>query len=197
MSARVAINGFGRIGRNVFRAARDRGAGFEIVAVNDITNAPTLAHLLKYDSIHRAYPDDVSADGDGLSVGGKHVAVLGERDPAALPWGDMGVDVVVESTGFFTKREGASKHLEAGARKVIISAPATEPDFTVCLGVNDGLYDADSHHIISNASCTTNCLAPVAKVLLDSFGMQKGFMTTTRHCWTRRTATFAARGPRR
>ena len=183
MSARVAINGFGRIGRNVFRAARDRGAGFEIVAVNDITNAPTLAHLLKYDSIHGAYPDDVSADGDGLSVGGKHVAVLGERDPAALPWGDLGIDVVVESTGFFTKRDGAAKHLEAGARKVIISAPATEPDFTVCLGVNDELYDADSHHIISNASCTTNCLAPVAKVLLDSFGMQKGFMTTT-HAYT-------------
>src|SRR5881227_772386 len=144
--------------RNVFRAARDRGAGFEIVAVNDITNAPTLAHLLKYDSIHGAYPDDVAVDGDGLSVGGSRVAVVAERDPAALPWGDLGVDVVVESTGFFTKREGAAKHLEAGARKVIISAPATDPDITVCIGVNDDLYDADSHHIISNASCTTNCL---------------------------------------
>jgi glyceraldehyde 3-phosphate dehydrogenase len=183
MSARVAINGFGRIGRNVFRAARDRGAGFEIVAVNDITNAPTLAHLLKYDSIHGAYPDDVAVDGDGLSVGGKPVAVVAERDPAALPWGDLGIDVVVESTGFFTKREGATKHLEAGARKVIISAPATDPDITVCIGVNDDLYDADEHHIISNASCTTNCLAPVVKVLLDSFGMQKGFMTTT-HAYT-------------
>ena len=183
MSARVAINGFGRIGRNVFRAARDRGAGFEIVAVNDITNAPTLAHLLQYDSIHGAYPDDVAVDGDGLSVGGKPVAVLAERDPAALPWGDLGIDVVVESTGFFTKREGAAKHLEAGARKVIISAPATDPDITVCIGVNDDLYDADEHHIISNASCTTNCLAPVVKVLLDGFGMQKGFMTTT-HAYT-------------
>jgi len=183
MSARVAINGFGRIGRNVFRAARDRGAGFEIVAVNDITNAPTLAHLLKYDSIHGAYPDDVSVDGDGLSVGGKPMAVAAERDPAALPWGDLGIDVVVESTGFFTKREGAAKHLEAGARKVIISAPATDPDITVCIGVNDDLYDADSHHIISNASCTTNCLAPLAKVLLDRFGIQRGFMTTT-HAYT-------------
>jgi glyceraldehyde 3-phosphate dehydrogenase len=183
MSARVAINGFGRIGRNVFRAARDRGAGFEIVAVNDITNAPTLAHLLKYDSIHGAYPDDVSVDGDGLSVGGNHVAVVAERDPAALPWGDLGIDVVVESTGFFTKREGAAKHLEAGARKVVISAPATDPDITVCIGVNDDLYDADRHHIISNASCTTNCLAPLAKVLLDRFGIQRGFMTTT-HAYT-------------
>ena len=183
MSARVAINGFGRIGRNVFRAARDRGAGFEIVAVNDITNAPTLAHLLKYDSIHGAYPDDVSVDGDGLSVGGKPVAVVAERDPAALPWGDLGIDVVVESTGFFTKREGAAKHLEAGARKVIISAPATDPDITVCIGVNDDLYDADSHHIISNASCTTNCLAPLAKVLVDSFGIKQGYMTTT-HAYT-------------
>jgi len=183
MSSRVAINGFGRIGRNVFRAARDRGAGFEIVAVNDITNAPTLAHLLKYDSIHGAYPDDVAVDGDGLSVGGKHVAVTAERDPAALPWGDLGVDVVVESTGFFTKREGAAKHLEAGARKVIISAPATDPDITVCIGVNDELYDPHSHHIISNASCTTNCLAPLAKVLLDRFGIQRGFMTTT-HAYT-------------
>ena len=183
MSARVAINGFGRIGRNVFRAARDRGAGFEIVAVNDITNAPTLAHLLKYDSIHGAYPDDVSVDGESLSVGGKPVAVVAERDPAALPWGDLGIDVVVESTGFFTKREDAAKHLEAGARKVIISAPATDPDITVCIGVNDDLYDADSHHIISNASCTTNCLAPLAKVLLDRFGIQRGFMTTT-HAYT-------------
>jgi glyceraldehyde 3-phosphate dehydrogenase len=184
MSVKVAINGFGRIGRNVFRAARDRGEGYEIVAVNDITNAATLAHLLKYDSIHGIFPDDVSADGeDGLRVGGKRIAVLAERDPAALPWKDMGIDVVVESTGFFTKREGASKHLEAGARKVIISAPATDPDLTVCIGVNDHLYDAGQHNIISNASCTTNCLAPLAKVLLDSFGIQRGFMTTT-HAYT-------------
>jgi glyceraldehyde 3-phosphate dehydrogenase len=183
MSVRVAINGFGRIGRNVFRAAHAKGAGFEIVAVNDITDAATLAHLLKYDSIHGAYPDDVAADGDGLVAGGKRVSVLAERDPAALPWGDMGVEVVVESTGLFTKREAAAKHLEAGARKVIISAPATEPDVTICMGVNDDVYDAETHHIISNASCTTNCLAPMVKVLLDNFGIQRGFMTTT-HAYT-------------
>jgi glyceraldehyde 3-phosphate dehydrogenase len=183
MSVRVAINGFGRIGRNVFRAARQRGAEFEIVAVNDLTSAATLAHLLKYDSVHGAYPGEVSAADDGLLVEGKKVAVLSERDPAALPWADMGVEVVLESTGFFTKREGAAKHLEAGARKVVISAPATGPDITVCIGVNDQLYDPDKHHVISNASCTTNCLAPLAKVLLDNFGIQRGFMTTT-HAYT-------------
>jgi glyceraldehyde 3-phosphate dehydrogenase len=183
MSVRVAINGFGRIGRNVFRAARDRGGDFEIVAVNDLTSAATLAHLLKYDSIHGAYPDDVSAAGDGLVVNDKPVAVLSERDPAALAWGDLGVEIVVESTGFFTKRDGATKHLAAGARKVIISAPATEPDVTICMGVNDQVYDPAAHHILSNASCTTNCLAPLAKVLLDTFGIQRGFMTTT-HAYT-------------
>jgi glyceraldehyde 3-phosphate dehydrogenase len=183
MSVRVAINGFGRIGRNVFRAARERGAGFEIVAVNDLTSAATLAHLLKYDSVHGAYPGEVSAVDDGLLVEGKRVAVLSERDPAVLPWAEMGVEVVLESTGFFTKREGAAKHLEAGARKVVISAPATGADITVCIGVNDQLYDPDSHHVISNASCTTNCLAPLAKVLLDNFGLQRGFMTTT-HAYT-------------
>ncbi len=183
MSVRVAINGFGRIGRNVFRAARDRGAGFEIVAVNDLTSAATLAHLLKYDSVHGRYPDEVSAGDDGLTVAGRTVAVLSERDPAALPWADMGVEVVVESTGFFTKRDGAAKHLAAGARKVIISAPATEPDITFCIGVNDHLYDPGKHHVISNASCTTNCLAPMAKVLLDNFGIQRGYMTTT-HAYT-------------
>jgi glyceraldehyde 3-phosphate dehydrogenase len=183
MSVRVAINGFGRIGRNVFRAARERGAEFEIVAVNDLTSAATLAHLLKYDSVHGAYPGEVSAVDDGLLVEGKKVAVLSERDPAALPWADMGVEVVLESTGFFTKREGAAKHLEAGARKVVISAPATGADITICIGVNDQLYDPDSHHVISNASCTTNCLAPLAKVLLDNFGIQRGFMTTT-HAYT-------------
>jgi glyceraldehyde 3-phosphate dehydrogenase len=183
MSVRVAINGFGRIGRNVFRAARERGAGFEIVAVNDLTSAATLAHLLKYDSVHGAYPGAVSAVDDGLLVEGKRVAVLSERDPAVLPWAEMGVEVVLESTGFFTKREGAAKHLEAGARKVVISAPATGADITVCIGVNDQLYDPDSHHVISNASCTTNCLAPLAKVLLDNFGLQRGFMTTT-HAYT-------------
>ncbi len=183
MSVRVAINGFGRIGRNVFRAARERGAGFEIVAVNDLTSAATLAHLLKYDSVHGKYPDEVSATDDGLMVAGHKVAVLSERDPAALPWADMGVEVVLESTGFFTKREGAAKHLAAGARKVVISAPATEPDITICMGVNDQLYDPASHHVISNASCTTNCLAPLAKVLLDTFGIQRGYMTTT-HAYT-------------
>jgi glyceraldehyde 3-phosphate dehydrogenase len=183
MSVRVAINGFGRIGRNVFRAARERGAGFEIVAVNDLTSAATLAHLLQYDSVHGKYPDEVSATDDGLMVAGNTVAVLSERDPAALPWADMGVEVVLESTGFFTKREGAAKHLAAGARKVVISAPATEPDITICMGVNDQLYDPASHHVISNASCTTNCLAPLAKVLMDNFGIQRGYMTTT-HAYT-------------
>jgi glyceraldehyde 3-phosphate dehydrogenase len=183
MSVRVAINGFGRIGRNVFRAARERGTGFEIVAVNDLTSAATLAHLLKYDSVHGKYPDEISATDDGLIVAGNEVAVLSERDPAALPWADMGVEIVLESTGFFTKREGAAKHLAGGARKVVISAPATEPDITICMGVNDQLYDASSHHVISNASCTTNCLAPLAKVLLDTFGLKHGFMTTT-HAYT-------------
>jgi glyceraldehyde 3-phosphate dehydrogenase len=183
MSVRVAINGFGRIGRNVFRAARERGTGFEIVAVNDLTSAATLAHLLKYDSVHGKYPDEISATDDGLIVAGNEVAVLSERDPAALPWADMGVEIVLESTGFFTKREGAAKHFAAGARKVVISAPATEPDITICMGVNDQLYDASSHHVISNASCTTNCLAPLAKVLLDTFGLKHGFMTTT-HAYT-------------
>ncbi len=183
MSVRVAINGFGRIGRNVFRAARGRDTGFEIVAVNDLTSAATLAHLLRYDSVHGRYPGTVEAGDGKLVVDGKDVAVLSERDPAALPWRDMGVELVVESTGFFTKREGAAKHLEAGARKVVISAPATGPDITVCIGVNDDQYDADQHHVISNASCTTNCLAPLAKVLVDSFGIKQGYMTTT-HAYT-------------
>src|SRR3954468_19927051 len=183
MSVRVAINGFGRIGRNVFRAARGRGTGFEIVAVNDLTSAATLAHLLRYDSVHGRYPGTVEAGDGKLVADGKDVKELSARDAATRPWGDLGVEIVVESTGFFTKREGAAKHLEAGARKVVISAPATDPDITVCIGVNDELYDADSHHIISNASCTTNCLAPLAKVLLDRFGIQRGFMTTT-HAYT-------------
>ncbi|HVG67377.1 MAG TPA: type I glyceraldehyde-3-phosphate dehydrogenase [Gaiellales bacterium] len=183
MSVRVAINGFGRIGRNVFRAARGRDTGFEIVAVNDLTSAATLAHLLRYDSVHGRYPGTVEAGDGKLVVDGKDVKVLSERDPATLPWGDLGVEIVVESTGFFTKREGAAKHLEAGARKVVISAPATGPDITVCIGVNDDQYDADQHHVISNASCTTNCLAPLAKVLVDSFGIEQGYMTTT-HAYT-------------
>ena len=183
MSVRVAINGFGRIGRNVFRAARGRDTGFEIVAVNDLTSAATLAHLLRYDSVHGRYPGTVEAGDGKLVVDGKDVKVLSERDPATLPWGDLGVEIVVESTGFFTKREGAAKHLEAGARKVVISAPATGPDITVCIGVNDDQYDAEQHHVISNASCTTNCLAPLAKVLVDSFGIKQGYMTTT-HAYT-------------
>jgi glyceraldehyde 3-phosphate dehydrogenase len=183
MSVRVAINGFGRIGRNVFRAARGRDTGYEIVAVNDLTSAETLAHLLRYDSVHGRYPGTVEAGDGKLVVDGKDVAVLSERDPATLPWSDLGVEIVIESTGFFTKREGAAKHLAAGARKVVISAPATEPDITVCIGVNDDLYDADKHHVISNASCTTNCLAPLAKVLVDSFGIRQGYMTTP-HAYT-------------
>ncbi|HLK42261.1 MAG TPA: type I glyceraldehyde-3-phosphate dehydrogenase [Thermoleophilia bacterium] len=183
MSVRVAINGFGRIGRNVFRAAYGRDVEFEIVAANDLMEYDTAAYLLRYDSVLGRFGGTVAVADDGLVVDGKPLRIFSERDPANLPWGDLGVDVVVESTGFFTKREGASKHLEAGARKVIISAPATEPDLTVCIGVNDDLYDPAVHNIISNASCTTNCLAPLAKVLLDTFGMEKGFMTTD-HAYT-------------
>jgi glyceraldehyde 3-phosphate dehydrogenase len=184
MAVRVGINGFGRIGRNVFRAAHESGADVEIVAVNDITDAGTLGHLLKYDSVFGPFPGEVSVSGDSLVVNGKDVKVLAERDPAALPWGDLGVDVVIESTGFFTKRADAAKHLEAGAKKVIISAPATEPDATVVLGVNfDDVYEPENHHVISNASCTTNCLAPVAKVLNDLVGIEKGLMTTI-HAYT-------------
>ncbi len=165
MAVKVGINGFGRIGRNLFRAAHESDADLDIVAVNDITDNATLAHLLKYDSILGRFPGEVTEGGGSITVDGKEIKVFEERDPADLPWGDIGVDVVIESTGLFTKREDAKKHLDAGAKKVIISAPATEPDVTVALGVNfDSEYDADSHHIISNASCTTNCLAPIAKV---------------------------------
>ncbi|HEX2376959.1 MAG TPA: type I glyceraldehyde-3-phosphate dehydrogenase [Gaiellales bacterium] len=183
MSVRVGINGFGRIGRNVFRAARDRGEGIEIVAVNDITDAATLAHLLKYDSVHGRFPGEVGHDDNGLVVDGAPVKVLAERDPAALPWSDLGVDVVIESTGIFNSGEKAGKHLAAGAKKVIISAPATDPDITVCIGVNDNEYDASKHNVISNASCTTNCLAPLVAVLHSTFGLERGFMTTT-HAYT-------------
>jgi glyceraldehyde 3-phosphate dehydrogenase len=183
MSVRVAINGFGRIGRNVLRAARERGSGYEIVAVNDLMDPQIAAHLLRYDSVHGKFRGEVEAGEHALIVDGREVRVLSERDPANLPWKDMGVEVVVESTGLFTKREAASKHLAAGARTVIISAPATDPDITICIGVNDDQYDAAKHQIISNASCTTNCLAPVAKVLLDTFGIERGFMTTT-HAYT-------------
>ena len=184
MSVRVGINGFGRIGRNVFRAAHERNADIEWVAVNDLTDAKTLGHLLKYDSVLGPYPGTVEVRGDALVVDGKEVKVLVECDPAALPWSDLGADVVIESTGLFTKRDDAAKHLEAGASKVIISAPATEPDVTVALGVNfESAYDPENHHIISNASCTTNCLAPVAKVLHDTIGIQHGLMTTI-HAYT-------------
>ena len=186
MGIRVGINGFGRIGRNVMRAAlRDTRADDELsfVAVNDITSAETLAHLLKYDSVLGNLEEEVAVDGDGLRVGDRRFAVLSERDPANLPWGDLGVEIVVESTGFFTKRDDAARHLAAGARKVIISAPAKGPDLTVVLGVNDDRYDPSRHHIISNASCTTNCLAPVAKVLHEQFGLRRGWMTTV-HSYT-------------
>jgi glyceraldehyde 3-phosphate dehydrogenase len=186
MGIRVGINGFGRIGRNVMRAAlRDTRADDELsfVAVNDITSAETLAHLLKYDSVLGNLEEEVAVDGDGLRVGDRRFAVLSERDPANLPWGDLDVDIVVESTGFFTKRDDAARHLAAGARKVIISAPAKGPDLTVVLGVNDDRYDPSRHHIISNASCTTNCLAPVAKVLHEQFGLRRGWMTTV-HSYT-------------
>jgi glyceraldehyde 3-phosphate dehydrogenase (phosphorylating) len=184
MAVRVGINGFGRIGRNVFRAAHESGADVEIVAVNDITDADTLGHLLKYDSVFGKFPGTVEVGDGALIVKGNEVKVLAERDPANLPWGELGVDVVIESTGFFTKRADAAKHLEGGAKKVIISAPATEPDATVVLGVNfDEVYDAENHHVISNASCTTNCLAPVAKVLNDLVGIEHGLMTTI-HAYT-------------
>ena len=184
MAVKVGINGFGRIGRNVFRAAHAAGADLEFVAVNDLTDPGTLAHLLKYDSILGRFPGQVEAGEGAISVDGTEIKVLSERDPAALPWGDLGVDVVIESTGFFTARDDAAKHLDAGARKVIISAPAKDPDVTVALGVNfDSAYDADSHHIISNASCTTNCLAPLAKVIHEEFGIEQGLMTTI-HAYT-------------
>ena len=182
MSVKVAINGFGRIGRNVFRAAQN-SSEFEIVAINDLTNPETLAHLLKYDSIHGVLAEDVSAADNAIQIGGKSIKVLSERDPAALPWKELGIDIVIESTGFFTNGKDASKHIQAGARKVIISAPGKEVDLTVCMGVNDDLYDAAQHNIVSNASCTTNCLAPVAKVLLEQFGIVKGLMTTV-HAYT-------------
>ena len=179
---RVGINGFGRIGRNFFRAAQERG-DFEIVAFNDLGDVNTMAHLLRHDSVLGRFPEDVEVEGGSLKVGGKEIRGLAERDPAALPWRDLEVDVVIESTGFFTKREGAQKHLDAGAKKVVISAPATDPDVTLVLGVNDDMFDPEQHSIISNASCTTNCVAPMAKVLNDTFGVDRGFMTTI-HAYT-------------
>jgi glyceraldehyde 3-phosphate dehydrogenase len=185
MAVRVGINGFGRIGRNVFRAAKARDEEIEWVAVNDLTDAKTLAHLLKYDSILGPYPGEVRASGErALEVDGQQLQVLAERDPAALPWGELGVDVVIESTGLFTDRASAAKHLAQGAKKVIISAPASDPDATVVLGVNfDEVYDRERDDVISNASCTTNCLAPVAKVVNDTVGIKHGLMTTI-HAYT-------------
>jgi glyceraldehyde 3-phosphate dehydrogenase len=183
MGIRVGINGFGRIGRNFFRAQHALGADIEVVALNDLGDAKTMAHLLRYDSTLGPFQGEVELADGVLRAAGEEVRMFSERDPGALPWGDLGVDVVLESTGFFTDREGAGKHLAAGAKKVLISAPAKDPDITVVLGVNDGEYDPASHHIVSNASCTTNCVAPLAKVLNDLAGIQSGFMTTI-HAYT-------------
>lgn len=184
MAIRVGINGFGRIGRNIFRAAKKYGKdNIEFVAVNDLTDSRTLAHLLKYDSNFGIFEGEVKAEGDELLVGGTAIKVLAIKDPAELPWKDLGVDIAIESTGLFTARENAAKHLDAGAKKVIISAPAKNPDITVVFGVNHKKYNPDTHHIISNASCTTNCLTPVAKVVMDNFGIVKGLMTTI-HSYT-------------
>jgi glyceraldehyde 3-phosphate dehydrogenase (phosphorylating) len=180
---RVGINGFGRIGRNFFRAQLERGGEFDIVAINDLGDAKTMAHLLKYDSVLGTLEEDVEAGDDIIKAGKTELQVLSEKDPVGLPWRDLEVEFVIESTGFFTDREGAQKHLDAGAKKVVISAPATDPDVTIVLGVNDESYDAEQHHIISNASCTTNCVAPLAKVLHDSFTIEQGFMTTI-HAYT-------------
>jgi glyceraldehyde 3-phosphate dehydrogenase len=183
MTVKVGINGFGRIGRNFFRAAKQRRAGFDFVAVNDITDPKTLAHLLKYDSVLGRFQGDVKAGEDGLVIDGDRLKVLSERDPANLPWKELGAEIVVESTGLFTDRENAQKHAEAGAQKVIISAPAKGEDVTIVMGVNDGQYDATEHNVISAASCTTNCVVPMAKVLGDAFGIDRGFMTTI-HAYT-------------
>lgn len=182
MSIKVAINGFGRIGRNVFRAGV-KEEGIEFVAVNDLTDAKTLAHLLKYDSVHGVFPGTVEAKEDAIIVDGKEIKVFAETDPSKLPWGQMGIDIVIESTGRFTNAEDAKKHLEAGAKKVIITAPAKNEDITIVMGVNEEKYDPENHHIISNASCTTNCLAPLAKVLHNKFKIKRGLMTTV-HSYT-------------
>ena len=183
MGVRIGINGFGRIGRIVVRAAQRMGAALDFVAVNDLTDAGTLAHLLKYDSVHGPFPGEVQAKGDRILVNGQEIQVMAIKDPAQLPWKDLGVEVVMECTGLFRDRDKAAKHLEAGAKKVIISAPAKGPDITLVMGVNDHQYDPQKHHIISNASCTTNCLAPVAKVILENFGIKRGLMTTI-HAYT-------------
>jgi glyceraldehyde 3-phosphate dehydrogenase len=183
MSVKVGINGFGRIGRLFVRAVRRTGADVDIVGINDLMDGATMRHLFKYDSVHGVYPGEVSFEGDRLVIDGDEIRVTMEKDPAQLPWKELGAEVVIESTGIFTKRDDAAKHLEAGAKKVIISAPAKGPDLTVCLGVNYDAYDKDTMHVLSNASCTTNCLAPMAKVLNDEFGIVRGFMTTI-HAYT-------------
>ena len=183
MAVKIGINGFGRIGRNFYRASRQRGADFDFVAVNDITDPKTLAHLLKYDSVLGRFPGEVSVDEEGLVVDGDRIKVLAERDPANLPWKELAAEIVIESTGLFTEREKAQKHAEAGAEKVIISAPAKGEDITIVMGVNDKDYDPTEHNVISNASCTTNCVVPMAKVLGDAFGIERGFMTTI-HAYT-------------
>ncbi|MFP2905724.1 type I glyceraldehyde-3-phosphate dehydrogenase [Pyxidicoccus sp. 3LFB2] len=183
MATRIAINGFGRIGRCILRAALSRKEDLEIVAINDLDKPAALAHLFKYDSVHRTWPGTVKATEKGIVVDGKEIAVTAEKDPTVLPWKSMNVDVVLECTGRFTAREGAEKHLKAGAKKVIISAPAKGPDITIAYGINHNEYDPAKHHVVSNASCTTNCLAPIAKVLVDNFGIEKGLMTTV-HSYT-------------
>ena len=183
MTTRIGINGFGRIGRNYFRAALAQGADLEIVAVNDLTSPEALAHLFKYDSVGGRLKESIEVKDGNIVVDGKTVKVLAERDPAKLPWGELGVDIVIESTGFFTKAADAQKHIDAGAKKVLISAPASDEDITIVMGVNDKLYDPAAHHIISNASCTTNCLGPLAKVVNDAFGIERGLMTTI-HAYT-------------
>ena len=183
MTTRIGINGFGRIGRNYFRAALAQGADLEIVAVNDLTSPEALAHLFKYDSVGGRLAETIEVKDGNIVVDGNIIKVLAERDPAKLPWGELGVDIVIESTGFFTKAADAQKHIDAGAKKVLISAPASDEDITIVMGVNDGLYDNAAHHIISNASCTTNCLGPLAKVINDAFGIERGLMTTI-HAYT-------------
>jgi glyceraldehyde 3-phosphate dehydrogenase len=183
MATRIGINGFGRIGRNFYRALRQRNPDLEVVAVNDIGDAKTMAHLLKYDSVFGRFDAEIKVSDGGFTIDGSEVRLLSQRDPADLPWSDLGVDIVIESTGFFTKRADAGKHIDAGAKKVLISAPAKEEDLTVVLGVNDDAYDPSAHHIISNASCTTNCVVPMVKVLQDNWGIEKGFMTTC-HAYT-------------
>jgi glyceraldehyde 3-phosphate dehydrogenase (phosphorylating) len=183
LATRIGINGFGRIGRNFYRALDDKGSDLELVAVNDLGDAATMAHLLKYDSVLGRLGKEVKVTDDGFSIEGTDVKLLSEKDPAALPWKDLGVEIVIESTGFFTKAADARKHIDAGAKKVIISAPAKEEDITVVMGVNDSQYDSSQHNIISNASCTTNCVVPLVKVLHDNWGIERGFMTTC-HAYT-------------